>query len=110
MAVEKRVDRWDAVIARTPVAVGQIIAKTTADGYAGSQLRVHVRTAFLKNSGRMEIDRDRFEGTIFYSAHYAAYHHEPTRFWPGNPFLRDGVEAAVPTMIAMFTQLERALG
>lgn len=114
LSVEKKLDRWDTVIARFPQATANIIGKVTADAYARSQVTVpvrkdqrRVRGGFLKNSGTYSSHGQ--EGEIRYTAYYAGYVHEGTSKMPARPFLRDAVEGIVPQMLLAFRQLEGML-
>lgn len=120
VAVEKNLNRWPDVIRNFRPAMARIIGKTTLDAYAGSQLTVPVRRpdveaetgvtgGFLKASGQPDFSPGALEGEIRYTAYYAGYVHEGTVRMPARPFLRDAVEASVPSMIMAFRGLEGML-
>lgn len=120
VAIEEKINRWDRVIQRFPIATSQIIGKVTFDAYARSQLSVPVRRpdveeatgitgGFLKNSGQPVHSAGSQEGEIRYTAYYAGYVHDGTVKMPARPFLRDAVNAILPSMLAAFRQLESML-
>jgi HK97 gp10 family phage protein len=112
--VEIRVNNFPRIMARFPEVVKSIIAKATLDTYNASQVTVpvrkdqrRVRGGFLKNSGQTEVSG--FEGTVTYTAYYAIYVHEGTRYMPARPFLENALQAQIPGITAAFASLESRL-
>lgn len=117
---EVKLNRFPEVKQRFRPAVATIVAKTTMDIYAKSQITAPVRRpdveartkttgGALKNSGQVNVLAGQLEGEISYTMYYAGYVHEGTYKMAARPWLRETVESSQSTFIAAFMQLESML-
>lgn len=111
-------NRFPELRSRFPDVVCLVIAKSTADAYARSQITVPVRRpdverrtgvtgGALKASGQVRISG--MTGEVFYTMYYAGYVHEGTVHVAARPWLRNAFYAIIPSMEMAFSQLEGLL-
>ena len=84
--------KLDALINGWDDLVGRVLDKVAFDVLADAQRAAPVKTGYLRNSGHVEPGDDQYSRFVVFSASYAIYVHEGTRYMMGRPFLRQSVE------------------
>lgn len=85
----------------------RIIAYHTADLHQRSQRKVPVKTGHLKRSGAADVDTDKLEGRVKYSADYAGYVEKGTRFMDARPYLKPSLNEVKPLFIKDLKRLSK---
>lgn len=94
MSVEVTLDMHglDALLAGWDEGIAHLLDTTAFDVLSNAQQLAPVKTGYLRNSGHVEPGDDKYSRYVVFSASYAIYVHEGTRFMMGRPFLLQSVE------------------